>query len=200
MANLADLKKGTIPWYEQAYRDMEFDPGFDACIIRETNIVANGMTRYKALEAATGVPAELIGSLHNMECSCDFRGYLGNGDLIIGNGKLSVDVPAGRGPFETWEDGAIDALNFDGLTSMKSWSIGLELMLAERFNGMGYLKYHTQHNSPYLWACTTINDGHGKYVKDGVWDENAPTTGQIGVAAVYKQLEKMGLIQIRYST
>lgn len=200
MSKLAQFKKGTIAWYEQAYREMAFDKGFEAEIASVAKRVRAGMVRYRDLEIKTGVPAQFTGCLHNMECANNFRGYLGNGQLIIGTGRKSTIVPKGRGPFKTFEEGALDAFKVDGLQGMKNWSLGLELMLAEKFNGLGYLKYHPGENSPYLWACTTINDGHGKYVRDGVYDPKAPTNGQVGVAAIYKQLELWGEFKPVFST
>jgi lysozyme family protein len=192
MSNLSNFKKGTIAWYEQAYKEMVFDKGFETEISRAARRVQAGMFQYRDLQAKYGVPAQFIGCLHNMECLNNFRGYLGNGELIIGTGRKSTLVPKGRGPFGTFEAGAADAFKLDGLLGIKDWSLGLELLLAEKFNGTGYLKYHAQENSPYIWACTSINDGKGKYVRDGVYDPNAPTNGQVGVAAIYKQLEIWG--------
>lgn len=194
------FKKGTIAWYESVYRGMSFDKGFEDEIAQASKRILAGMPRYHALEARTGVPAQFIGCLHNMECSNNFRGYLGNGQLIIGTGKKSTIVPRDRGPFVTWEDGAIDALRIDGVLGIKNWSLGLELLLAEKFNGLGYLKYHPGENSPYIWACSSVNDGFGKYVRDGIYDPNVAVNGQVGVATIYKQLELWGEFHPKYTT
>ncbi len=74
------------------------------------NKIIAAEARYKAVQASTGVPWYFIGALHMRESSCDFRGVLHNGDRIIGTGGLTVRVPAGRGPFSTWEESAVDAL------------------------------------------------------------------------------------------
>ncbi len=182
-------KKGTVGWYEAAYLIMKFVPFHQQAILDTANRVLAGKSRYMDISMKTGVPWRLIGCLHNMECNCDFRGVLHNGERIVGTGQRTTIVPIGRGPFATWEIAALDALKLDGLNGVKNWSVGLELMYAEKFNGWGYIMYHPKENSPYVWACTSINDGHGKYVRDRVFDENAPTDGQVGVAAIYKQID-----------
>jgi lysozyme family protein len=78
-------------------------------------------------------------------------------------------VPAGRGPFDTWEEGAIDALTYDGLTEIPDWRLEKMLFHCEKYNGTGY---HSKGlPSPYLWAGSTIQQP-GKYVADGKFDPN----------------------------
>lgn len=187
-----NFRKGTVAWYEAAFAIVAFDQGYETRVERVARVVLAGKARYQKVESITGVPWRLIACIHNMECSCDFRGVLHNGELIVGTGRRTTLVPRGRGPFASWEAAALDALKLDGLANIKDWSIGLELKWAEIFNGTGYLRYHAQENSPYIWGCTTINDGTGKYVADGKYDPNANANAQVGVAAVYKQLQIWG--------
>jgi lysozyme family protein len=63
--------------------------------------------RYQAVEAKTGVPWAVIAVIHERESSQNFNTQLGQGDPL---NRVSVHVPAGRGPFSTWEEGAYDAL------------------------------------------------------------------------------------------
>jgi lysozyme family protein len=184
----SSLKRGTVAWYEDLFKKMVYDPGKEAQIAEHAKIILKGLDRYNALEKQTGVPSELIGCIHMMEATCNFKAYLGNGEQIIGTGRKSKLVPKGRGPFKTFEAGALDALNLLGLLDIKNWSLGLVLQYAEKFNGLGYLLYHPEDNSPYIWACTNMNDGKGKYVKDGKYDKHAPTDEQVGVAAMFKWL------------
>jgi lysozyme family protein len=139
--------------------------------------------RYRAVEAATGVPRFLIGSLHMRESSCDFAGVLHNGQKIIGTGQRTTLVPAGRGPFSSWEESAIDALRGKGLDDVPAWPVERMLYEAERYNGWGYAG---RINSPYVWAGTN-HEQTGKYVADHVWDPSADDR-QLGVAAVLKRL------------
>ena len=195
-SDLSKLKKGDADWYREAYRVCGFDPGMEDEVERDADLVFRGFARYSAITAATGVPEWYIGCTHFKEASCDFRAILHNGQRIVGTGQKSTIVPIGVGPFATFEEAAIHALRHDGLDKNKDWSVGNALRLAERYNGTGYLRYHPEENSPYLWARTTLNDGFGKYVRDGVWDANAPTNKTTGFAAIMKSLELRGKLTI----
>jgi lysozyme family protein len=148
------------------------------------NKIIAAETRYKAVQARTGVPWFFIGALHMRESSNSFAGVLHNGDRIIGTGGLTVRVPAGRGPFSTWEDSAVDALKLKDMQRVQVWSAARMLYQAEVFNGLGYIPRGI--NSPYVWGGTT-NEQRGKYVADHVFDPNAEDT-QLGVAAVLIRL------------
>src|SRR2546421_7580255 len=63
--------------------------------------------RYQAVEAKTGVPWFVIAVIHERESSQDWTGSLAQGDPW---NRVSVHVPAGRGPFKSWEEAAVDAL------------------------------------------------------------------------------------------
>lgn len=148
------------------------------------NKIIAAETRYRAVQASTGVPWYFIGALHMRESSCNFAGVLHNGDRIIGTGGLTVRVPAGRGPFATWEASAVDALKLKDMHRVQAWSVARMLFQAEVFNGLGYVGRGV--NSPYVWAGTD-HEQRGKYVADRVWDSDAEDT-QLGVAAVLIRL------------
>lgn len=123
-----------------------------------------------------------IAIIHYLECSLDFTRYLGNGQPL---NRVTTIVPKGRGPFASFEAGAIDAIRLKGLDKITDWSIGNTLYLFEGYNGYGYSKYqHT--NSPYLYSGSNHYKA-GKYVKDGVFDKNAVST-QIGAALILKTI------------
>lgn len=191
------FKKGTADWYRHAYATMEFDPGFENRVKYVGEKVWRNEQRYRYVATQFGImPWYFVGGIHAMEAACDFDAVLHNGERILDTGLQTSLVPMGRGPFETWEQAAYDALHMKGFHHVKEWGIGNMLRLAELYNGAGYLRYHPDENSPYLWACTTLNDGYGKYVRDGKWDANAPTNGQVGFAAIVKHLEKSGIIHV----
>lgn len=190
------FKKGSAAWYESAYRIIQFDLGFEKTIAAAAKRVLTGKSRYQAIEKQTGVPWWVIGVNHNMECSCDFKGVLHNGERIIGTGRKTVLVPKGRGPFSTWEESALDAISIEPQYKQTGWSIGNALHVLELFNGAGYLNHHPEENSPYLWSQTNINDGHGKYVADGKYSSTADSNGQTGAAAIIKQLELWGELRV----
>ncbi len=137
--------------------------------------------RYQVVEKATGVPWWFIAVTHYRESNQNWNTYLGNGQALS---RRTTIVPKGRGPFETWEEGAIDALvNCPPYAARnKDWSIGSALAMLEKYNGLGY--YNKGVPSPYLWAGTNQYT-KGKYVQDGVYDPNHVDT-QLGVAGLLK--------------
>ena len=125
--------------------------------------------RYQPVAAKAGVPWAVIAVIHERECSQDWTGSLAQGDPW---NRASVHVPAGRGPFRSWEEAAIDALvNCSPFAARnKDWSIGGTLTLLERYNGLGYASRGRP--SPYIWSGTDQYIS-GKYIRDGVYDPNA---------------------------
>jgi lysozyme family protein len=142
-------------------------------------IVAN-RSSYEAVERLTGVPWWFIGCLHLREAGMSanaFHTYLGNGEPL---NRVTRLVPAGRGPFLTWTDGAVDAMHLSGFDKVTDWSIEHALYLAEDYNGFGYAWKGLP--SPYVWGATNLQKP-GKYVADGKFDASV-TDSQIGVAAL----------------
>ncbi len=151
---------------------------------KAANLIKNNKAKYQAVEKETGVPWQVIGVLHYRESNCNFGTYLGNGEPLTRKTKL---VPKGRGPFETWEAGAIDALkNAPPKTANnKDWSIGGTLDKIEEYNGLGYRAKGIP--SPYVWAGTD-QYAKGKYVADGKFDSNH-VDQQLGCAGILKFLD-----------
>lgn len=142
--------------------------------------------RYQAVSKALAdkgytIPWEFIAVAHQREASGDFTKYLGNGQAL--NKKTTI-VPKGRGPFTSWEEGAIDALLNAApyAAKNKDWSIGGTLTKLEEYNGLGYASKGLP--SPYVWAGTDQYKS-GKYVRDGVYDPNHVDT-QLGCAGLLK--------------
>lgn len=129
------------------------------------NLVA-AKSRYRAVEAKTGVPWFVIAVIHMRESSQSWTGSLAQGDPW---NRVSVHVPKGRGPFTSWEEAAIDALVNCApyLSRNKDWSVGGTLASLEGYNGLGYKSKGVP--SPYVWAGTNQYKA-GKYVRDGVYD------------------------------
>ena len=135
--------------------------------------------KYKAVEAATGVPAELICAIHYREGSCDFTTYLHNGDPL---GSPTVHYPYDV-LFYDWTEAAIDAINSVGM-SLDPNDLDSCLDYAERYNGLGYRNRGLA--SPYVWAGTTTYTG-GMYVADGEFSSSAYDQ-RVGVAVILKAL------------
>lgn len=140
--------------------------------------------QYRAVQRATGVPWYFCGALHMRESSCNFEGVLHNGEHIIGTGRLTSLVPAGRGPFADWVSAAIDAIKLKDMHRVQVWSVARMLYQAEVFNGLGYVSKGI--NSPYVWAGTN-HEQSGKYTSDHNFDPNVEDK-QLGVAAVLIRL------------
>jgi len=202
-----DIDEGTPPWYRRMFVGCQTDPGFESQVANTVNTVKRGYDKYLNVAIKLGFKEEkatvfawILGAIHFKEASCSFLGVLHNGERIIGTGKLTTIVPIGRGPFETWDDAAVDAINLNGARWAKlrggSTDIGEILYAMERFNGTGYLTgAGKSETSPYLWACSNVNDGYGKYPRDHVWDPNASVQSSAGAALILKELYKQGLFK-----
>jgi lysozyme family protein len=136
-------------------------------------------SHYQAVERVTRVPWFIIAVIHERESSQSWSGSLAQGDPWD---KVSVHVPAGRGPFKSWEEAAIDALVKcpPFAARWKDWSAGGALTLLEQYNGLGYAAKGRP--SPYVWAGTDQYVS-GKYVRDGVYDPNV-VDKQMGCAGL----------------
>jgi len=146
---------------------------------------------YLKLQEITKIPWDVIAMIHEMEASCRPNVYLGNGDPLFdehGTPIKSVHVPAGRGPFKDFIEGAIDALTASNRWKTDDWSIEHVLFMCESYNGMGY--FNKGINSPYLWAGSS-NYGKpphvGRYIADGVFDSSA-VSQRIGIGTCLKYL------------
>ena len=134
--------------------------------------------RYQGVERDTGVPWMMIAAIHRRESDCDFDTYLGNGEPL---NEVTELVPAGRGPFDSWEEGAIDALD------LRRADRGHRLAAGENAVSPREVQRHSATTtkgspSPYLWAGTTIQEP-GKYVADGKFGTPMPwTSSQDAVA------------------
>jgi len=142
---------------------------------------------YAKVSQYTKVPAELVFALHYRESSLRFNGVLHNGENIIGTSKLTRLVPKGRGPFYSWEEAAIDALEMKKKIFPQVWNFETMCDFAEKYNGLGYR--NRGELSPYVWAGTSKHDETGKYVADGKYSSTA-IEKQLGVAALLIGLSK----------
>lgn len=135
--------------------------------------------RYQAVSNRTGVPWPFIAVAHERESSQDWTASLAQGDPW---NRVSVHVPAGRGPFISWDDAAVDALVncAPHAAQNKDWSIGGMLTMLEQYNGLGYASRGRP--SPYIWSGTDQYVS-GKYIRDGVYDASA-VDQQLGCAGL----------------
>jgi lysozyme family protein len=139
--------------------------------------------RYQAVQAETGVPWFIIAVIHEREATQRWDKQLGQGDPL---NAVSCHIPAGRGPFATWEDGAYDALVNCAPHAARwtDWSAGGALTLLEQYNGLGYAARGLP--SPYLWSGTDQYRS-GKFVRDGVFDPDV-IDSQLGCAGLLRAM------------
>lgn len=164
---------------------------FDSVARRLVAPAAKG--RYQAISTKTGVPWWVIAVIHEREASQRWDRNIAQGDRFD---RRSVNVPAGRGPFASFEEAAEDALVKcpPYAARNKDWSIGQTLVMLERYNGMGYAAKGVP--SPYVWAGTNQYT-RGKYVRDHVYDPNA-VDRQLGCAGLLARMATLDQ-SIRFS-
>lgn len=199
-----DPDEGFPTWYDRMFRACEVTPGKEGELQRACSKVMAGLPRYRNVAHSLGffgeeaeITAFVIGVVHYKEASCDFSRVLHNGEKIVGTGQKTKLVPKGLGPFDTWEASAHDALLANkSFFRVSSKEIGDILYVIERYNGTGYITGKGKADtSPYLWACSNINDGKGLYTKDGEYDPEASTRGSIGAAVILKELYNMNIFK-----
>jgi lysozyme family protein/peptidoglycan hydrolase-like protein with peptidoglycan-binding domain len=167
--------------YADLWQRMEVLPDKVQAVSTITNRLIGFKSTYQKVSQATGVPWFVIAALHNRESDADFDTYLGNGEPL---NRVTRLVPKGRGPFPSWEAGAIDALDLDRLNQVTDWSPERACYEIEKFNGFGYRAKHV--NSPYLWSFSN-NYQSGKYVADGVFNPSV-VDKQCGAMPIVKQI------------
>lgn len=144
--------------------------------------------RYAAVAAKIGEPGAIVVlmALNERESSSSMATYLGNGQRLT---RFTTIVPKGRGPFQSWEAGAEDALHLDHLDDVKDWCWARACYEQELFNGFGYRSrgLHT----PYLWSGTNVYSS-GKFISDGVFDASVKDSqlGTIPVMLALVELDK----------
>jgi lysozyme family protein len=180
-------------WAEMAIRREKL-PQVDSIVER----IVRHKEAYRSVERLTRIPWFAIATIHNLEAGGDFNRHLHNGDPLTAR---TVHVPAGRPPSGnppfTWEQSAVDALEYDGLTQVTDWSTEHLAYLFEGFNGWGYRLYHPHVKSPNLWSFSN-HYTRGKYVGDGQWSETA-VTRQCGAMVLLKRLQEKGHIRLDFA-
>lgn len=137
------------------------------------------------VEDATDVPWWLVGCWLYRESDLNFSTYLGNGQSLA---RVTTIVPVGRGPFQSFAQGAIDAIRYEhnarggGFYKIgkENWTLEYCLWASEEWNGEGY--YSTGINSPYVWDWTDLYTS-GLYTFDHHFDPNTKEN-RAGVAAI----------------
>ncbi|QIP13037.1 hypothetical protein G8759_10565 [Spirosoma aureum] len=181
----------------------EYESLFGSCLINpvkqneavkiKNKIVANKPV-YELVENATRVPWFVVAVIHSLEGGLNFKTHLHNGDpLSAKTVHVPKNRPPGKAPF-TWQESAIDALTFDGLSGVQNWPLPVILFKLEGFNGFGYRIKHPEVLTPYLWSFTNHYQ-KGKFTQDGKFDPKA-VSKQCGAAAILQVMVADGDIII----
>jgi len=181
MIDLAGLKKANAARWAAMHTDPTLGVLLDAVAARLIGAAAK--TRYGTVAARTSVPWFVIAVIHEREASQSWAANLAQGDPWS---AVSIHVPKGQGPFHSWEEAAINALERCApyAAHWTDWSIGGALTLLEEYNGLGYAQRGVP--SPYLWAGTDQYKS-GKYIADGHYDPHA-IDHQLGCAALLARM------------
>lgn len=167
---------------------VQIKPGWMGAYTRAADYIIANRARYEAVSRRMGgIPWELIGCLHWREASGSFTGVLHNGERILGTGRKTRLEPKGRGPFNTWEEAAVDAIRIKSKVTPPQWDLTGVAWFAENFNGLGYRRYYPHVKSPYLWAGTNVY-AEGKYTSDGHFD-GSHVDKQLGVMPLYQMVQ-----------
>jgi lysozyme family protein len=154
--------------------------------------------RYVSIEKMRtgGVPSAVIFTLHGRESTWSFKKHLHEGSPLTGRTKW---IPKGRpkappsnGSVYTFEESAEDVLyKLKDLESVDWTKCNNSLYTIEKYNGLGYLKYHKDVLSPYLWSGTNHYIS-GKYVADGKFSHTA-VDKQLGTCAILKRMSQRNI-------
>jgi len=164
--------------------------------VGEVANIASRLTAFKAIyqmvEKSAAIPWWVIGILHSLEASQNFKTHLHNGDDLK---SRTIHAPSGRpkappknGHAYEWVESAIDAVS--KRQTPLEWTLSKALEFLERYNGLGYR--FAGINTPYLWSYTQ-HYTRGKYGSDGIFDPMLKSN-QTGAAAILKALEAQGKI------
>jgi lysozyme family protein len=188
--SLADLTPGYIALFDEC----QIAPSALSEVIGIVMRINAHQQRYQALETTTTVPWFVIALIHNLEGDLDFDTHLANGDSLK---HRTVNDPGGLikeiDPPYTFEQGAVAALEYDGLTKVQEWDIPRICYEFETFNGFGYRQHSV--NTPYLWAGSQLYT-KGKYVSDHVFDPDA-VSDQIGTGVLLKYMVTNGMVALK---
>jgi lysozyme family protein len=182
-------------------RRKEYQDLFESCEISQDKLadvqsivgrILGKKDRYQKVEDQTRVPWSIVAVIHSLEGDLNFGTHLHNGDSLS---QKTVHVPKGRPdgnpPFE-WIDSAADALEFDGLTSNRNWTLAGSLDALEGFNGFGYRRSDIDIPSPYLWSFSN-HYTKGKFGSDGHFNRDL-VSEQCGAAPLLKFMVDAGHI------
>lgn len=127
--------------------------------------IAN-QSKYQAVSDVIGCPWWFVACIHYREASMNWSSNIANGDPW---NEVTVHVPEGRGPFDSWSAAAIDALKYEGYAGLSDWSFGMSVWRLEGYNGWGY-----RINGQHTFQCHKEGNRVGTF--DGVYQGSMQDT------------------------
>jgi lysozyme family protein len=194
--DIPTVSKGWSEAYGDLWESMEVSADWKSTANAICRKIIASQNRYAIAVSGTGVPWWFIAVIHAMECSLRFDQHLHNGDPISHRTKrVPKDrPPAGSPPF-SWEESAKDAVRYQKFDQVKDWSLPSALYHWHRYNGINNEYKRRGIPTPYLWSgCQHYRKG--KYVADGVFDENA-VSRQAGAAVLLKTLIDLDAVVLK---
>lgn len=181
--------------YKELYDSLQIRSPWFGNVTRKARDIIAGRETYERIESRTKVPWYVIGIIHAMECTRfpAFTQHLHNGDPLSSRTR---QVPRGRPTFGnapfTFEDSAVDALTYDGLSNNTDWCVERIAYLLEDYNGWGTRSRGV--HTPYLWSgCQHYNAG--KFVADHVWSPTA-VSDQEGAMLLLKRIAELTTLEL----
>jgi lysozyme family protein len=194
---LALKARGDVPDQDARWRAAKIDPHYSIALDVSVALYKRNFARYVKIThlRENGVPAPILFCLHQRESSGNFRCHPHEGSPLTQRTRF---VPKGRLPHVpppyTFEQSAEDAYYVCDRLDLIDWRSRQDsLQGIEKFNGLGYQKYHPEVPSPYVWNGLLINGKRtiGKYTGDGKFSRMA-VDGQLGVAAILMRYKEQG--------
>jgi lysozyme family protein len=167
------MRKSNLEYWNECSVLESCKRAVDSCI----KTIEKNYHIYQEIEKICKLPAWAIAGIHFREASFDFKAGLCNGEPW---NKKTTLVPKNVGPFKSWSEAAIYALQTSHLEKYNFTKIEQILDFCEAFNGLGYKKRGMP--SPYIFGATNVQTP-GRYVADHVFDPKS-ISKRPGVAAI----------------
>lgn len=194
--NTAETATATGPNdYLALWATMKVSPDWRASADAIAKRIIAAQNRYATVVAGTKVPWWFVAVVHAMECSLRFDKHLHNGDPLTDRTVQEPRhrPPSGSPPF-TWEESAVDAIAYEGLTKITDWPLRTVLYRWHCYNGINNEYTRRGIPTPYLWSGSQ-HYTKGKYVADHVFDPEKPS-GQVGAAVILRSLIDLGAVTL----
>lgn len=155
--------------------------------------------RFLFVQSKTGVPWFVVAIINIMEMGLNFDGTLLNGDPW---NRKTVHYPSGRGPWGSWEEAAVYAINsedegWDFHPPTMTWDVGTTFYFLEAWNGFNarmqpqYTQTRPLGASPYIYSASPFYVSGKKLEQPTRFDPNL-VSEQIGCMAFLRALQDAG--------